>query len=1609
MGYQNPARRFRPRLCSLTRALALGLLLAVAAWPLTAQDFYWEEAVRLSRAAGAFPQAVLAGPNGARRVVAIWQEFEVRAGSSQLWLSLASWGDGGQVTRSRFAGPYRFSGDPPVLFSAAVDDAGALAIAVAGTPDSMQFWLSADGGLTLHEPRLISLPEAVVSPRVFARAAGGWYVFVTKEIKIEGDAGGVTSILTIAYTWSADGGAWRPVEDFLPRREGLSLDFLPVAASSGGKDLVIFQSLAGGERPTFQLFSRYTEDGGLTWSETRRVTDFAEPVLRDQPSADQHDNQRPHLLRLGDELWYAWERRPLLEGTPQVYVARLDAVGATVPGSVERVSLGRGSCAEPRLFSLDGQPAVSWFDDRQGNNRVYMASRDGGLWRETDLSGRTRADARFGRVIYLDGGLYSFWQTGQNVQSGILALLPDTTVPRPRLSGVEFQDGARARRDRVSLRWTVPDDSSGILGFAWLWSRDAAAEPPQNVMLLENVTSLSQTAAEDGAWYFSLRAQDYAGNWSSTSRLSFIRDTTPPGQALPVNPAAGGDGFLLANSFTLRWQPPLDDDVAGYTWRLDYLGRLDRLPLRRQPAGYLPPALPGSLPTVLLTAAAPAPGTDLAADTATDAAANAAGQPPLYAWLPATAYEERLWTARIWPLPAPVSRGANPSAAFSNIEDGYYAFTVMAIDSVGNVGLPVRYLLRADKFRPFTQVADAAISRDDFGTVSLRLLGRGFAEDGAVTWVVIDADGQEPYDRDFTLADRGYTILSDRVIEGLSAADLPAGRYRVGVFHPERGWLFTAPLLDIDVSGTVKFGPRLEPWQPAWRFAEPGPRRLSVDRLFLFAAMAFAGLSLLLSLRQLIGVLNETMLVRDEARAILEGKPMPKLEKDRLLKQTRRRGGLAVKFTFTIAFVVISVVAMVSIPIGIQMLDAQSAALARSLEQRVAVLLESINQGARSFLPARNLLQLGDLPKQAAAMAEVRSVSLTGYAADGSATPDAVWATNDPAVAELAAAQGLEPGNLVLEDALTPELPGIIDGINQRATLEVAELLSTLQALREEGSVLTNAAPDDLVSQDRLNQVSKTLRDLETTLSQRLAAIADGAVSSLPHFDSTKLGRIPETFLFYKPVLYAQGRDQVYYRGMVRMSVSTALIVDEVRQAREGLLRNVAIAAAMALAFGILSAIILTAITINPINKIVKGVAYIRDTEDKKKLAEFNIVIKTRDELFELARTINEMTASLVHAAQESELLTVGKETQKMFIPLIKNSFGDKLTTGADDRPTHAFFGYYEGAKGVSGDYFDYRKLDDRYWAFIKCDVAGKGIPAALIMVGVATIFASEFQDWSFDANGIKLDRIVYKINDFIYQRGFAGRFAAFLMGVYDSKTGAAYLCHAGDNLLRQYVAAESKIVQHTLVSSPTAGTFDNELVEMKAPFQQVIKKLSIGDMLLLYTDGFEESTRVRRDANFQQLFDKVVEKDKEGKEVVHMEPRVEQLGEERIQAVALAILQRGRFELRKLDDPLGLDTAYHFDFSACAGSTEEVVMGIAAVEKLFRMVPDPAAGKDEAILVDAKIDQMLKRYFLEYSTYCSSQKPFADPRHTEYLYYTNMREDAQYDDLTMMIIQRKQ
>ncbi|MFW6368783.1 MAG: PP2C family serine/threonine-protein phosphatase, partial [Spirochaetota bacterium] len=320
------------------------------------------------------------------------------------------------------------------------------------------------------------------------------------------------------------------------------------------------------------------------------------------------------------------------------------------------------------------------------------------------------------------------------------------------------------------------------------------------------------------------------------------------------------------------------------------------------------------------------------------------------------------------------------------------------------------------------------------------------------------------------------------------------------------------------------------------------------------------------------------------------------------------------------------------------------------------------------------------------------------------------------------------------------------------------------------------------------------------------------------------------------------------------------------------------------------------------------------------------------------------------------------------------------------------FFGYYEGAKGVSGDYFNYLQIDSEHYAIIKCDVAGKGVPAALIMVEVATLYLSYFRSWNVSKVD-EMPEIVETINDLLEERGFKGRFAAFTLAILNIRTGLVRICNAGDTLLYTYRAASGQLEQTTLPSMPAAGVFPSDL--MPNGFPQVNHQLEVGDILVLFTDGLEEAQRHLRDEEFKVMWTK----DSDGNDVDN-----EEFGIPRINEIVRAVESRGVYRLERKLNPVPEDLV--FDFSQLEPTGENAVLALIAIEKVFRLVPDPTATGEDRVYVDVVVDEFLSRTFNAYPEYFRYHD---ESRSNEnYRVYSHLMEEEQYDDLTVLSVRKK-
>jgi hypothetical protein len=90
----------------------------------------------------------------------------------------------------------------------------------------------------------------------------------------------------------------------------------------------------------------------------------------------------------------------------------------------------------------------------------------------------------------------------------------------------------------------------------------------------------------------------------------------------------------------------------------------------------------------------------------------------------------------------------------------------------------------------------------------------------------------------------------------------------------------------------------------------------------------------------------------------------------------------------------------------------------------------------------------------------------------------------------------------------------------------------------------------------------------------------------------------------------------------------------------------------------------------------------------------------------------------------------------------------------------------------------------------------------------------------------------------------------------------------------------------------------------------------------------------------------------------------LEFFGRERMDNVIKAVFNKGCYRLVRSHAPTENEDL-DFDFSECAGTAKDAVLALVAVEKVYRMIPDPSAGPDDRITVDIKVVESLQAAFL--------------------------------------------
>ncbi len=290
--------------------------------------------------------------------------------------------------------------------------------------------------------------------------------------------------------------------------------------------------------------------------------------------------------------------------------------------------------------------------------------------------------------------------------------------------------------------------------------------------------------------------------------------------------------------------------------------------------------------------------------------------------------------------------------------------------------------------------------------------------------------------------------------------------------------------------------------------------------------------------------------------------------------------------------------------------------------------------------------------------------------------------------------------------------------------------------------------------------------------------------------------------------------------GTAHLSVSTAGLEAELAQARSFLVQ---ICLSVFL-FGGLAIWVLGAYLSRPFRRLTEGLRRVKE-------GEAGMPVMGRDEFGQIARTVNEITAHFKKSQKElleqeklRREMELAQEVQQALLPAeFPKIEGMEVAV------------WYQSAREVGGDFFDFFPAGRGLLGIAVADVSGKGVPGALGMAMVRTALRLEAKTETAP------DEILSRVNRLASEGIARNMFVTIFLVLFDTEKRKLFFSSAGHLPMLLYRAAEKKVFRYNPPGLPVGLSLPEG-----ASFEERIKvdelALEKGDFFLLYTDGIVEA-----------------------------------------------------------------------------------------------------------------------------------------------------------------------
>ncbi len=189
----------------------------------------------------------------------------------------------------------------------------------------------------------------------------------------------------------------------------------------------------------------------------------------------------------------------------------------------------------------------------------------------------------------------------------------------------------------------------------------------------------------------------------------------------------------------------------------------------------------------------------------------------------------------------------------------------------------------------------------------------------------------------------------------------------------------------------------------------------------------------------------------------------------------------------------------------------------------------------------------------------------------------------------------------------------------------------------------------------------------------------------------------------------------------------------------------------------------------------------------------------------------------LIHLQEQEREIAEAKAIQEKLLP-----------RDIPQLPGYKIASAWQSARLVGGDYFDILPLDEKTLGICIADVAGKGMPAALLMSNLQAAVRG------LSSPSLAPDLLCSRLNSIVYRNTDSDRFITFFYAHLDGPTRRLAYVNAGHNA--PFVVRSDGSHERLREGGAVLGVFDSRNYEMGSV------QLFPGDRVILFTDGVTEA-----------------------------------------------------------------------------------------------------------------------------------------------------------------------